>query len=76
MGFLVYLKDIVTVSSILSLLVVGLAITLKSGVVAVGTERCRLVLGNFSQMVIALAGCFLLLCMIQQLIGIRLGSIW
>ena len=76
MGFLGYLKDILTVASILSLLLVGLAITLKSGLVAVGADRCRLVLGNLSQLVITLAGCLLLLGMIQHLIGIRLGSLW
>jgi hypothetical protein len=76
MGFLSYLKDIVTVLSILSLFLVGLAITLKSGVVAVGGDRCRLVLGNLSQLLITLAGCLLLLGVIQQFIGIRLAPIW
>jgi hypothetical protein len=76
MGFLSYLKDIVTVSSILGLFLVGLAITLKSGVVTMGGDRCRLVLGNLSQMVITLACCLLLLGMIQQLIGLRLATLW
>jgi len=73
MGFLTYLKDFVTVASILSLFVVGLLITLKSGVVAMGGDRCRLVLSNLSQMVIALAGCMLVLLMIQQMVGLRIG---
>ena len=76
MGFLGYLKDFMTVASVLSLFVVGLAITLKSGVVAVGADRCRLVLGNLSQLIITLAGCLLVLGMIQQMIGIRIASGW
>jgi hypothetical protein len=76
MGFLGYMKDILTVASILSLIVVGLAIALKSGVVAVGPDRSRLVLGNLSQLVLTLAGCLLVLGMIQQMIGVRLGAIW
>ena len=73
MGYLAYLKDFVTLASILSLLVVGLLITLKSGVVMVGDDRCRLVRSNVSQLVISLAGCALFLMMIQHIVGFRLG---
>jgi hypothetical protein len=71
MGFLVYLKDAVTIASVLGLLAVGLWITLKSGVVSVGGDHCRLVLANLSYMVLGLAGCLLIFMMIQQMVGIR-----
>jgi hypothetical protein len=48
-------------------------IALKSGVVAVGGDRCRLVLGNLSHLVIAVAACLLLLVMVQQLVGLRIA---
>ena len=76
MGLAGHLKDIVTFATILSLFVVGLAIVLKSGAVAVGADRSRLILANLSQMVITLAGCFLALGMIQQIIGFRLSPAW
>jgi hypothetical protein len=76
MGILGYLKDIVTVASILSLIFIGLAIALKSGVVAVGPDRSRLMLANLSRLVLTVAGCLLVLGMIQQLIGVRLPSTW
>jgi hypothetical protein len=73
MGFLEYLKDFVTLASILSLLAIGFFIALKSGVVAVGGHRCWLVLGNLSHLVISVAACVLFLVMIQQLVGLRLS---
>ncbi len=72
MGFLGYMKDILTVASILGLVIVGLTIALRSGVAAMGPDRSRLVLANLSQLVLTLAGCLLVLGMIQQLIGFRL----
>jgi hypothetical protein len=76
MGILAYLKDIFTVASICGLLVVGLVIALKSGVVAVGPDRSRLVLQNLSQLLVTLAGCLLVLGMIQEIIGVRLTTRW
>jgi hypothetical protein len=76
MGILGYAKDIVTFASILSLLIIGLAIALKSGVVAVGPDRSRLVLANLSQVVLTLAGCLVVLGMLQQLVGVRFSSTW
>ncbi len=76
MGILGYLKDIVTVASIFSLLFIGLTIALKSGVVAVGPNRSRLVLANLSQLILTVAGCVLVLGVIQQVIGVRLSSTW
>ncbi len=76
MGVLGYLKDIVTVSSIVGLVLVGLVIALRSGAVAVGPDRSRLMLSNLSQLVITLAGCLIAIGMIQQVIGVRLTSNW
>jgi ABC-type uncharacterized transport system permease subunit len=72
MGFLEYAKDFVTLASILTLFAIGLTIALKSGVVAVGQDRCRLVLGNLSHLIFGIAACLLLLMMVQQLVGLRL----
>jgi hypothetical protein len=49
---------------------------LKSGVVAVGPDRSRLVLANLSQVVLTLAGCLVVLGMLQQLVGVRFSSTW
>ncbi len=73
MSYLLSIKDILTVATILSLLVVGSLITLNSGVVSVGTDRCRLVRSNLSQLIVSLAGSALFLMMIQHIIGFRLG---
>jgi ABC-type uncharacterized transport system permease subunit len=73
MGYLEYVKDFATLASILTLLGIGFMIALKSGVVAVGGDRCRLVLGNLSHLVIAVAACLLLLVMVQQLVGLRIA---
>jgi hypothetical protein len=73
MGIMAHLKDIVTVASILSLIVVGLLIALKSGVVAVGADRGTLILRNLSQLVISVAGCLFFLMMVQHVVGFRLG---
>jgi hypothetical protein len=71
MGFLSYVKDAFTLASILSLLTVGLWITLKSGVVSVGNHHCRLVLSNLSHLILGVAGCLIVLMMLQQIVGIR-----
>ncbi len=71
-----HLKDIAIVLSILALLSIGLAITLKSGVMSVGRDRRRLILVNLSQMVVALMGWLVVLMMVQQIVGSRVGSPW
>ncbi len=71
-----HLKDIAIVLSILALLSIGLAITLKSGVMSVGRGRRRLILVNLSQMVVALMGWLVVLMMVQQIVGSRVGSPW
>jgi len=68
-----YLKDIVTVGVILSLLGVGALITLKSGLVTVGDDQGRVVLGNLSQLVVTLAGCLIILLMLQEIVGFRMA---
>ena len=76
MGFLAYAKDVFIVSSILSLLLMGLTVSLKSGVVAVGRDRGRQLLSNASGLILALGGCVALLLVLQEMVGIRLGSRW
>ncbi len=72
MGFHDYLKDFATLASIFSLFAIGFVIVVKSGAVAVGGDRCRLVLGNLSHLVVGLAACVLLIAVIQQLVGLRI----
>jgi len=76
MGVFGYVKDLVTVATIVGLLIVGLAIALKSGQVAVGPERSKRLLTNLSQVVLTLAGCLVALGMIQRMIGFRLTTDW
>ena len=76
MAFLDYAKDVFTLASILGLIVIGLAIALRSGLKAVGPDRSRLVLTNLSSLVFAIGGSMLALGVIQQCIGVRLGAIW
>jgi hypothetical protein len=73
MGYLTHLKDILSVASILSLLFVGVLITLKSGMVTVGGDQCRVVMGNLSQLIITLAGCLVFLMVLQEIVGFHMG---
>ena len=76
MGYLAYAKDVLIVSSILSLFLMGLIVSLKSGVVAVGRERGRQLRSNASGLILALVGCVTLLLVLQEMVGIRIGSRW
>jgi len=76
MGYLAHFKDLFILTSIFGLIGVGLVITLKSGVVSMGRERCQLMFGNLSRLVVALSACLVLLMMFQQMAGIRVGSPW
>ena len=76
MGITACLKDCLTLASILGLLVIGLTIALKSGLVIVGPERKTEMMGNLSKVLLTLAGCLLILGMIQRVIGVRIDSIW
>jgi len=70
---LITIKDLFIVGSILSLLLIGVGITLRSGLVAAGRERCSRIFGNLSRMVVALASWAAFLSMIQQLVGLRVS---
>jgi mannose/fructose/N-acetylgalactosamine-specific phosphotransferase system component IID len=76
MGAMVYIKDIVTIAAILGLFVVGGLITLKSGVVTMEGEHCRLVRSNLSQLILTLGGCLIFLSVVQEIVGFRLGFPW
>jgi hypothetical protein len=76
MGFIAYAKDFFILVSILSLFLMGLTLSLKSGVVAVGRDRSRQLWCNASRLIIGLAGYVTLLLMLQQMVGIRFGSQW
>ena len=73
MDFTAYLKDIVTIAAILGLFVVGGLVALKSGVVAMEGEHCRLVRSNLSQLILTLGGCLIFLSMVQEIVGFRIG---
>ncbi len=76
MGVTSYLKDCLTLASILGLLLAGLTIALESGVVIVGPERKSEVMVNLSKVLLTLAGCLLILGMIQRVVGVRIDPIW
>lgn len=69
-----HFKDIFEVSIILGLVVVGLVITLKSGVVAMDRDKRTLILDNASRLVVALMGGVAFLLVVQQVVGYRLGA--
>lgn len=71
MGFLEYSKDFAVYGSILSLIGIGLAIALRSGVVTVGGDRCRVVLGNLSHLILGVTACIIFLLMLQQMVGVK-----
>jgi hypothetical protein len=65
-----HLKEICIVGSILFLWVLGLGLTLKSGVVHVGTPSgLRRVFANLSQTILLVVVCVLVLAVIQHAIG-------
>jgi len=76
MGWTIYLKDLFILSSILGLFVIGFVVALKSGVVSMGRGRGRQIWDNASHLVVALAGCLAFLLMVQQMIGLKIGSPW
>ena len=76
MGFMAYAKDMFILTSIMSLFLVGLTLSLKSGVVSMGRDRSQQLWRNASKLLIALVGCVAALLMIQQLVGIRISSSW
>ena len=65
------IKDLFVLISVLSLLFIGVGITLRSGLVASGRDRGANLAGNLSQMVLTLAGYAALFSMFQQLAGYK-----
>jgi len=62
---------------IMTLFLVGLCVTLRSGVYSVASfDGMRKVAGNFTRTVVLVAGCLLGMAALQQLVGYRLTSGW
>jgi hypothetical protein len=76
MGFMAYAKDVFILTSIMSLFLLGLTLSLKSGVVSVGRDRGRQLWRNASGLIVALVGCVAVLLMLQQMVGIGIHSRW
>ena len=70
---MIVFKDLFIVGSILGLILVGVTITLWSGLVASGRERGSRLVSNLSQMLVALASWAAFFSMIQQWVGSRLN---
>ncbi len=66
-------KDLFIVGSILGLILLGVAITLRSGLVASGRQRGSRLLSNLSQMLVALVSWAAFFSMVQQWVGLRLS---
>ena len=63
-----------TLGPILSLLALGFAITLPSGVAGLSTgQELRRLAGNLAQTVLLLGACLVALALLQQLVGFRPG---
>jgi len=72
-----HLREFFILAPIVGLLLVGVAISLRSGLAGVGTEQARQRLaGNFSQLLLRLAGYGVALLAMQQYIGIRMNLGW
>ena len=71
-----HIKDFFILSSIAGLIGIGIFIALKSGVVEMGKQRCRLILANMSHLVLALTACLAFLLMAQEMAGVRFVTPW
>ena len=68
------LKAIAILGPILSLLALGFAIMMGSGVASLGTgHEVRRLAGNLTQSALTLGACLLALALLQVLAGVRLG---
>ena len=68
------LKAIAILGPILSLLALGCAIMLGSGVVGLGTgHEVRRLAGHLTQSALTMGACLLALALLQVLAGVRLG---
>lgn len=62
---------------ITGMLAVGFGLTLRSGVVNTSSSRgFRQLAANFSQTILIVSGCLIVLALIQQLVGQRLDLLW
>ena len=74
MNVLEMAPGVATLSPILALLTMGLAIALRSGEANLSTgQGIRQLVGNASQLVVRLGLVLVVLAMVQNLIGFRLG---
>ena len=76
-GIWEYLKALLVLGPILGLLAVGLIISLRSGVVHLGTSKgLRLLASNFSWVIVRVAGYLAGLAVVQRIIGVQLDLGW
>ena len=73
MSALMTFKDIFLVGNIFGLVIIGVWITLRSGVVAAGRQRGAQLLGNLSRMIVGLLSGAALLTLAQQWAGMRIA---
>lgn len=77
MSMMQYLRLLGVVGPIVLLLALGLALTLRSGLVdAARGQRARMAVANLSQTVLALAACLLGLVAVQHVVGFHMGLVW
>ena len=77
MGSWVQLKALLIFGPILALFVVGVLLTLKSGVANISSHQgAELFLGNLSQLIIRLAGYAVGLMAVQRFVGLPIGIGW
>lgn len=70
-------EGVVLLALIVGMLVIGFGLTLRSGVVnSTSSQGLRQLAANFSQTILIVSGCLIVLALIQQLVGQRLGLLW
>lgn len=73
MASMTLIRDLFLLTTIAGLLVVGVGIALRSGLVARGRDRCGRLAGNLSRLVVTLAAYAAALAAVQHAIGFRMG---
>jgi hypothetical protein len=77
MGYTDQVRFVLTVGSIVGLLVIGIIVAARSGVVSTSRpEGVRLFLGNLSAVFIRIFGYLIGLAAVQEFIGFPIGFIW
>jgi uncharacterized membrane protein (Fun14 family) len=72
-----FLRIAFIVGPIVGLFVLGFWLTLRSGVVSVGTgQGLRRMMENLSQTIVLLTGYVIGMAVIQQIVGFNLGLMW